>query len=123
MVGDVACAEPELADAVVDGCLLKDIRRLVFHKHGLNDPFHILTPELRAFFFCLIEGNLLGHANNLHIGQCNNLVFHIFSYDLTQQRYTLLLLWPNIWDILHNYVMSSEIGGGDMMQLSELELK
>ena len=66
VVGDVAGAESELANAVVDSRLLKCIWSLVLHKYGLDDPFHILPPELRALFLTLSECNFLGHANNLH---------------------------------------------------------
>ena len=45
VVGNVAGAEPEFADTVVDGCLLKGIGNLVLYKHGLNDPFHIFSPK------------------------------------------------------------------------------
>ena len=68
MVRDVAGAESELADAVVDGSLLEGIWRLMLHKHRLDDSFHILAPELRALFLSLAECYLLGHADNLHIG-------------------------------------------------------
>ena len=44
VVGYVAGAERELADAVVDGCLLEGIRLLMLHKHGLYNAFHILAP-------------------------------------------------------------------------------
>ena len=50
VVRDVAGTESELADAVVDGSLLKGIRRLVLHKHGLDDSFYIFAPEFRALF-------------------------------------------------------------------------
>ena len=66
MVGDVASAESELADAVVDDCLLKSIWCFVLHKHWLDDFFHILAPEFRALFLPLAECDFLGHANNLH---------------------------------------------------------
>ena len=39
---------------------------LVLNKYWLDDPFHILPPELRALFLTLAECNFLGHANNLH---------------------------------------------------------
>ena len=66
VVGDVAGTESELADAVVDGCLLKCVWRLMLHKHGLNNPFYILAPKLRALFLTLAECDFLSHADNLH---------------------------------------------------------
>ena len=80
VVGDVAGTESEPADAVVDGRLLKGIWSLVFHKHGLYNPFHILAPELRALFLSLTECDFLGHADNLHPVQRNHLVFHLSYY-------------------------------------------
>lgn len=68
MIWDVAGAESELTDTVVDGRLLKGIWHLVFHKHGLDDPFHILALELRALFLPFAECYFLGYADNLHIG-------------------------------------------------------
>ena len=78
VVRNVAGTESELADAVVDGRLLKGIWHLVLHEYGLDNPFHILAPELRALFLSLAECNFLVHADNLHIGQCNNFVLHCF---------------------------------------------
>ena len=68
VVRDVAGTKSELADTVVDGRLLKGIWHLVFHKHGLDDSFHILAPELRALFLALTECDFLGHADYLYIG-------------------------------------------------------
>jgi hypothetical protein len=115
VVGNVASTESELANPIVDGGLLKGIRRLFLHKDRLDNLFHILTPKLRAFFFCLVKGNLLGHANNLHIMQLNNLVFHMSFFCLTLQNYEELRIPPKIWDILSEKVMNgnqSSVAGG-----------
>ena len=121
VVGNVASAESELTYAIVDGCFLESIGGLLLKKHWPNNLFNKLTPELRAFFLCLIEGkvpsydviniagpSLLGHANDLHIMQINNIVFHISSsfYLMTLRRYGMLLELPNIWDILYIFVIS-----------------
>ena len=91
VVGNIAGAESEFSYAVVDGGLLKGVRLLVLHKNGFDDSFHILAPELWALFMPLAECDFLGHANNLHILNRNNLVFHLF-YLLVIVPYSCLIL-------------------------------
>ena len=83
VVGDVAGTKSELTNAILKCSFLKSVGLLLLKNHGLDNLFHILTPEPRAFFFRLVEGKLLGHANNLHIVQFNNLVFHYSYYFLS----------------------------------------
>ena len=106
VIRNIASAESKFANTVVECGLLESVGFLLLKKHWPNNLFNILAPKLRALFLRLVEGNLLGHANNLHIVQFNNLVFHIFFFCLTLQNYEYLRIPTKIWDILSEKVMN-----------------
>ena len=67
----------------VIGCLFRyttpSMRRLALHHDRFDQGLEILSPKLRALLCALIEGDLLGYADQLHILQRDDFMFHTFS--------------------------------------------
>lgn len=84
MVRDVTGAEAEFSDTVLHRSLLELVRRFALQIDRLDDPFYIFSPELRTFRR-IVEGYLLGHADDSYAIAFNDFVFHI-SYSLVSPQ-------------------------------------
>ena len=84
VVRDVAGAEAEFSDTVLHRSLLELVRRFALQIDRLDDPFYIFSPELRTFLR-IVEGYLLGHADDSYAIAFNDFVFHI-SYSLVSPQ-------------------------------------
>lgn len=80
VVRQVAGAERKLTDMMVDSRLLLCVRRFPLHHNRFDQGLEILSPELGALFRTLIEGDLLGYADKLHLMQRDDFMFHTFSF-------------------------------------------
>ena len=79
MIRNVAGTKRILTDMVVDRRLLLGVRCLTLHRDRLDQSLEIFAPELRAIRGSLVEWNLFGYADKLHILQRDDLVSHTFS--------------------------------------------
>ena len=80
VIGQVAGAKCIFPDVVIDRRLLLCVRSLAFHHDRFDQCLEILSPELGALFRTSVEGNPLGYADQLHILQRDDFMFHTFSF-------------------------------------------
>ena len=76
VVRQIAGTETEFAYLVGKSGLLERIGSLPLKHDRLDDPFDIFRPKLWTLLLCLAEGNLFGHANDLHVLQFDYFMFH-----------------------------------------------